>query len=220
MPRRTRALSQSGGRRRADHRGLHPGSAAVRRGRRRDRRQRQDHLRQYSRDRRLVEGRQGSRPENGGADRSERGARAGRRLRSADQRRRDAHLRQGRTGDRSRQSAERASRRHRADQAARRPVAATGDRLPGGEGHHPAGQGLSRRLRTDGRRLCRAQSVLARRTHVWAGAQRRDVALRHRDRSCPAARRCSRPPICATATCAPIRAIRPRCCARCSRRAI
>ena len=30
-----------------------------------------------------------------------------------------------------------------------------------------------------------------------------------------AARRCSRPPICATAICAPIPAIRPRCCARC-----
>ncbi len=43
-------------------------------------------------------------------------------------------------------------------------AAAAGDRLPGGEGHHPAGQGLSRRLRADGRRLCRAQSVLARRT--------------------------------------------------------
>src|SRR5665213_2095242 len=35
-----------------------------------------------------------------------------------------------------------------------------------------------------------------------------------------AARRCSPRPICATAICAPIRAIRPRCCARCSRRAI
>ena len=37
---------------------------------------------------------------------------------------------------------------------------------------------------------------------------------------CPAARRCFRAPICATAICAPIRAIPPRCCAPCSRRAI
>ena len=48
---------------------LHAGSAAVRRGRRRDRGQRRDRFRQYPRDRRLVEGRQGGRPEDGGADR-------------------------------------------------------------------------------------------------------------------------------------------------------
>ncbi len=35
-----------------------------------------------------------------------------------------------------------------------------------------------------------------------------------------AARHCFRPPICATAICAPIRAIPPPCCAQCSRRAI
>ncbi len=70
----------------------------------------------------------------------------------------------GRTGDRSRQTAERPPRRHSADQAARRAGAATGDRFPGGQGRHPAGQGLSRRLRTHRRRLCRAQPVLARRT--------------------------------------------------------
>ena len=137
-----------------------------------------------------------------------------------DQRRRDADLRQGRTGDRSRQTAEGSSRRHRADQAARRPGAAAGDRFPGGEGQHPAGQGLSRRLRADRRRLCRARPVLARRTRFRAGAQRRDLALRHRARPLRRRRRCSRPPICATAICAPIRAIRPPCCARCSRRAI
>ncbi len=42
-------------------------------------------------------------------------------------------------------------------------------------------------------------------------ASRCDIVL-----DCRAARRCFRRPICATAICAPIPAIRPRCCARCS----
>ncbi len=129
-------------------------------------------------------------------------------------------LRQGRTGNRSRQSAERSSRRHRADQAARRCDAAAGDRIPGGQGQHPAGQGLSRHLRADGRRLCGPRSVLARRPHLRTG----DAMARPRAAtSCstsPAAHRSSRPPTCATAICALIRAIPPPCCARCSRRAI
>ena len=98
--------------------------------------------------------------------------------------------------------------------------AAARHRFPGGQGHDPLGQGPSRRVRTDGRRLRRARAVLARRARVSA---RRATARCRAATSCsisPAARRCFRPPICATAICAPIRAIRPRCCAPCSRRAI
>ena len=122
--------------------------------------------------------------------------------------------------DRSRAAAEGSSRRHRADQAAGRLDAAARHRFPGGQGHDPRGQGLSRRLRTDGRRLCRAAAVVARRTCI---RRRRATARDRAATSCsisPAARRCFRPPICATAICAPIPAIRRRCCARCSRRAI
>ena len=62
-------------------------------------------------------------------------------------------------------------------------------------------------------------AVLARRARF----RRRRATARYRAAtSCsisPAARRCFPPPICATAICAPTPAIRPRCCARCSRRA-
>ena len=67
LPRRTRPLPQSCRVGRTAHRRLHPGSAAVHRNRRRDRRWRAS-LRQYPRDRRLVrKGCQSRRPEDGGA---------------------------------------------------------------------------------------------------------------------------------------------------------
>ena len=112
------------------------------------------------------------------------------------------------------------SRRHRADRAREGCDAAARHRFSGGAGHDPIGQGPSRRLRARGRRLCRARAVIARR----ACLRRRRATARCRAAIscsiCPAARRCSPPPICATAICAPIRAIPPRCCAPCSRRAI
>ena len=119
VPRRARSLSQGGGRRRRRGSRLHAGSAAVRRSRGRER-EAASHLRQYPRDRRLVEGRQSRRPENCGADRG--GGRAGARLsfRHPQQRRRDAALRQGRAGDRGGQAAQGPSRPHRADQGAGR----------------------------------------------------------------------------------------------------
>ena len=138
---------------------LHAGSAAVRRGRRRDRGQRRRsafvNIREtagWSKDAKAA----GPKMAALIAASAEPGA--GLSLRQPHQRRRDAALRQGRAGDRGRQSAEGSSRRHRADQAAGRCRAAAGDRVPGGEGHHPRGQGSSRRVRTDGRRLCRARS--------------------------------------------------------------
>ncbi len=86
------------------------------------------------------------------------------------------------------QSAQGSSRRHRADQAARRRHAAAGDRLPGGEGHDPFGQGSSRRLRAHGRRLCAAGAVVARHARFCGIPRRRGVALRPRARSL---RRCA-----------------------------
>ena len=82
------------------------------------------------------------------------------------------------------------------------------------------GQGPSRRLRDRGRRLCRSRAVLARRACVRPAARRRGVALRSRARSLRRRAAVLRAPICATAICAPIRAIPPPCCAPCSRRAI
>ena len=74
------------------------------------------------------------------------------------------------------------SRRHRADQAARRHRAAAHVRIPGGEGHDPLRQGLSRRVRADRRRLRAAGAVVARRAELRAGEERRDLALRHHPR--------------------------------------
>ena len=93
--------------------------------------------------------------------------------------------------------------------------------FPGGAGHHQIGQGPSRRLRGRGRRLCGAGAVLARRACIRRAARRRGVALRSivldlsggaplfsRRRSARrlSARRSGRS--------------RPPCCAPCSRRAI
>ena len=91
--------------------------------------------------------------------------------------------------------------------------AAPRDRLSGGEGHDPHRQGPSRRVRGHRRRFRAAVAVLARRARHSA---RRATARCRAATSCsisPAARRYFPRPICATAICAPIRAIRRRCCA-------
>ena len=103
---------------------------------------------------------------------------------------------------------------------AERPDAAARHRVSGGEGHHQVRQGPSRRVRDRGRRLRRAGAVVARRAELRRAARRRGVALRHRARSVRRRAAVLRRRICATAICAPIRAIRRRCCAPCSRRAI
>ena len=58
-----------------------------------------------------------------------------------------------------------------------------GQRIPGGEGHDPLGQRLSRRLRDRGRRFCQLPRR-RRATHstFGAGARRRGIALRHHTR--------------------------------------
>ena len=79
---------------------------------------------------------------------------------------------------------------------------------------------ISARSRSSVDDYARAGAVVARRACL---RRRRATARCRAAISCsisPAARRCFPPPICATAICAPIRAIRPRCCAPCSRRAI
>ena len=98
--------------------------------------------------------------------------------------------------------------------------AAPRQRIPGCEGDDPLGQGLSRRVRDRGRRFCRRGAVVARRVRFRAGPRRRGVALRHHSRYFRQRAAVPGATICATAICAPIRAIRPPCCARCSRRAI
>ena len=61
--------------------------------------------------------------------------------------------------------------------------AAAGDRFPRGEGRDPFGQGLSRRVRIDGRRLCRSRRPSSRGALSFrTGARRRGVALRPRAR--------------------------------------
>ena len=90
---------------------------------------------------------------------------------SFEQRGRDPDLRPRRGRDRGRQSAQGSSRRHRADQAAGRHRAAARHRIPGGEGHDPLRQGPSRRVRADGRRLCAAGAVVARRARASAPAK-------------------------------------------------
>ena len=165
-------------RRRAAHRRLHAGGAAVlgsRGGRRHP-------LRQHPRDRGLVEGCEGGRTEDRGADRGRRRARRRHPVRELRERGRDPDLRPRRSRDRDRAPAQGSSRRHRADQAAGRHRAAAHLRIPGGEGHDPFRQGLSRRVRADCRRLCAAGAVVARRAQLRAGEERRDLALRHHPR--------------------------------------
>ena len=144
---------------------------------------------------------------------------AGRANRQSGQRRRHADLRQGRAGARSGQPAQGPARRHRADQAAGRGAAAARDPVRVAQGHGAHGQGHARRLRADARRLCRAGAFLARRDSLSVRRARTCRPAATSCSICPAERRCFRPPICATAICAPTRAIRPRACAPCSRRA-
>ena len=83
------------------------------------------------------------------------------------------------------------------------------------KGTHPLGHRLSRRFRRRDRRLRHAQAVVTRCARLRRPAQRDANALRHLDRSLRRRAAVSRPPICATAICAPIPAIRRRCCAPC-----
>ena len=99
-----------------------------------------------------------------------------------------------------------------------------------------AGRPTSRRRASPSSRWCRARSARPRGISARSSSPsttmrrrrppraarsrsgRRATAPRRAATSCsisPAARRCFRRPTCATAICAPIRAIRPRCCARC-----
>ena len=129
-------------------------------------------------------------------------------LRQLHQRRRDPDLRPRRARDRGGTPAQGPSRRHRADHAAGRAGAPAGHRISGGEGHDPRRQGPSRRLRAHRRRLRAAGALLARRARLRPGQA---TARSRAATSCstfPAARRCSPPPTCATAICAPIPAIR------------
>ncbi len=178
LPRRARQVPHR--RTRAADRRLHAGGAAVCRD---CRRRRRCHLRQHPRDRWLVEGRRQRRPENGGADRGRRRARAGLSVRELFERGRGADLRPRRARHRSGEPAEGSPRRHRPDQAARRGRAAAHHRFSGGEGRDPLRQGLSRRVRDRGRRLRGAGAVLARHARVRACQERRGLALRSDARS-------------------------------------
>ena len=205
-------------RRAARSRRLHPGGAAVLRGRRG--RSRGNLLRQCPRDRGLVGRCRECRPEDGGAAGGRRRARARYSVRSAVERRRA--LIYG-TDERAVEAGKLLADHLDITVLISRPKAlrrAARHRISGGEGHHQVRQGLSRRVRDHGRRLCRARAVVARRRSRSAhpAMARSRAAI-----SCsisPAARRCFPRPICATAICAPIRAIRRRCCVPCSRRAI
>ena len=169
------------------------------------------------------------RAENGGAGRRRRRTRSRHSLRQPHQRRRHSHLRPRRTGDRGGNAAQGASRRDGAAELLPAPACGGGlegvtppsrQRISGGEGHDPLRDGPSRRLRDRGRRFCPARAVVARSARLCA---RRATAPNRAATSCstfPATRLCLPRPICATAICAPIPAIRRRCCARCSRRAI
>ena len=132
----------------------------------------------------------------------------------------DPDLRPRRARDRGRQAAHGSSRRHRADRAPEGSDAAARHRFSGG----------ARARSTPPRAISAPSRSWSTITPQPAPSSRgalafgpaRDGAVSRCD-SCsisPAARRCSPRPICATAICAPIRAIPPPCCAPCSRRAI
>ena len=130
------------------------------------------------------------------------------------ERRRRPDLWPRRAGDRGRQAAQGSSRRHGADHAPDG-CAAARHRFSGGA---RAPSDRPRAISAPSRSwstTTRAGAVVARR----ACASGRPATARCRAAtSCsisPAARRCSPRPICATAICAPIPAIPPRCCARC-----
>ena len=107
------------GRRRADHGGVHPGSPAVSRSRGEFTAGRA-HLRQHSRNRRLVERRGRGRPEGRGADRGGAGRHAADLAGDAGEQRRRADLWPRRGRDRGRAASRRPSRHHRAAEQTRR----------------------------------------------------------------------------------------------------
>ena len=83
---------------------------------------------------------------------------------------------------------------------------AAGDRLPRGKGRDPFGQGLSRQVRIDGRRLRPTSPVIARRVQLPNDATARCRAAISCSTS-PAAHRYSLHRTCETAICGPIPAI-------------
>ena len=212
-------VSRARGRRGAGHDRLHAGSAAVPRGR--ERKRRRCVLRQFARDRRLVRRRREGGTEDGGACRGGGRCRC-RTFRSFSSKARASSSSTGATSARSRRrvcsrsistSPSLITRPDESDAAAHH-------RISDREGHDPRGQGPSRRVRDHRRRLCRCRGRP--RAARWSSA-RHETAPYRAATSCStsrAARRCSRPPICATAICAPIRAIPPRCSRRCCARAI
>ena len=135
-------------------------------------------------------------------------------LRQPRQRRRGPDLWPRRTRHRSRQAAHRSSRRHRADQP---PADLTPPRVtdfPVVQGQSDPPRAISAPSRSWST-IMRNRALVARHSRIRRGAQRRHVALRSHSR--PVRRRAavSRARSCAMAICAPIRAIRPPCCAPC-----
>ncbi len=215
LPRRARAVPRGRGRRRAAHRRLHAGGAAVRRGRR-EPRDAADPLRQHPRDRRLVERCRGGRSEDGGADRGRRRARARHSVRQLQQRGRDPDLRPRRARDRGGQPAQGPSRRHRADQAARRRGAAARHRFPGGARARSAPpRAISAPSSSPSTTMRSRRRRRAARSTFGAGARTARCRAATSCSTSPAARRCSPRPTCATAICAPIPAIRAAVLRRC-----
>ncbi len=176
------ALQGSTCRRRTHHRRLHPGSAAVSRGRRKFPASRTQ-LRQHSRNRRLVRsggrGRSESREPDCGCRRRDAADFAG----DAGEQRRRADLWPRRGRDRGRPAARRPPRHHGASHQTRRRDPAPEQRVSGAQGHHPQCTRTSRRLRAWDRRLRPARAVLARQTRVRRFAQWRHLDLRPDPRS-------------------------------------
>ena len=188
--------------RRAAHRRLHAGSAAVLRSRRR----RRHPLRQYPRDRRLVERCEGRRPKDGGTDRGRRRAVPPKFRTSAHQRRRALDLRPRRSRDRG---APICSKDHldvtvlirppaEIAPPARREFPVVKGTIHAAKGHLGAFE-----LTVDDYR--RAGAVVARRAELRAVARMARTRAATSSSTSPAARRCFRRMSCATAICAPIR---------------
>ena len=179
-----------------------------------------DHLCQRPRDRRLVERCRHGRAEDGGA--------AGRRRR-ADARGAVRHASTARAWSliygrdeaaiEAGELAQGSPRRHRADHQAARLAPPRVTEFPVVKGTIKSAKGHLGAFEIVVDDYAAAGAVVARR----ADLRRRRATARCRAATscsiCPAARRCFRPLICATAICAPIPTIRRRCCARCSRRA-
>ena len=177
-------------------------------------------LRQYARNRRLVEGRRRGRAEDGGAARGRRRAACPKFPMSASKRRRRAHLWPRRARHRGRQAAVGSSRRHRADRA---PTGLTPPRVtefPVVQGTIRSAKGHLGAFETDGRRLCRAAPSSRGELALRRAAQWRGVALRSPDRSVRRRAVVSRRRSARRLFARRSRRSRPPCCAPCSRRAI